>query len=193
MSKKFVIPEWVCIEDWDGYVAMRKKIKKPLTERAMKMAVTALTHLRAEGHDPNLCLQQSEFNDHQGLFPPKPEFLVRMGGSGLILVEYLKERRKEGKRPFDENSDVVKYATNTRLPEGFLSLAWREFRRQHIEGVSRKKTVADWAAEYMKALKGNWYKLWWFDAATGEYKLTTQGQQAMIVMEQERQHRKQVP
>lgn len=65
------LPSWINEEDWNGFVEMRKKIKAPLTERAKKMALESLRKLRESGQDPNLVLQQSEFNDWKGLFPVK--------------------------------------------------------------------------------------------------------------------------
>ena len=66
-----MLPSWINEEDWNGFVEMRKKIKKPLTDRAKKMALESLRKLRDSGQDPNLVLQQSEFNNWKGLFPVK--------------------------------------------------------------------------------------------------------------------------
>lgn len=63
------LPEWISKEAWDGYVEMREKIKKPLTERAKKMAVRRLDELRRKGWDPSMVLDQSTFMDWQGLYP----------------------------------------------------------------------------------------------------------------------------
>ncbi len=65
------LPSWINEEDWNGFVEMRKKIKAPLTERAKRMAIESLRKLRDSGQDPNLVLQQSEFNNWKGLFPVK--------------------------------------------------------------------------------------------------------------------------
>ena len=37
---KIMLPTYINKEDWEGFVAMRKAIKKPLTPRAEKMALT---------------------------------------------------------------------------------------------------------------------------------------------------------
>ena len=51
------------------YVEMRKEIKKPMSGRAVKMAVKKLEELKAEGHDPQKVLEQSIFRSWAGLFP----------------------------------------------------------------------------------------------------------------------------
>lgn len=58
-------------EAWKSYVAMRKQLKKPLTDKAMVMAVKTLCALLKEGHDPVEVLNQSVFHSWQGLFPLK--------------------------------------------------------------------------------------------------------------------------
>lgn len=68
---KPVIPDWVPIEPWNGFVAMRAKIKKPLSDRAVAQAINKLTELRRCGHDPGDVLDQSTFHCWQGLFEIK--------------------------------------------------------------------------------------------------------------------------
>ncbi len=63
------LPDWVPREEWAGFKAMRVRIKKPLTQRAEKMALDDLARLRAEGQDPVAVLRQSEFHCWMGLFP----------------------------------------------------------------------------------------------------------------------------
>lgn len=66
-------PEWLDPQAWDGFVAMRKKIKKPLSGRALELALKSLAKMREEGQDPNAVLDQSTMNCWQGLFPVKGE------------------------------------------------------------------------------------------------------------------------
>ena len=69
-----VIPEWVPSEAWNGFLEMRKKIKKPLTDRGVALALKKLGQLRDEGHDPSAVLDQSVMSNYQGLFPVKGDF-----------------------------------------------------------------------------------------------------------------------
>lgn len=56
------------------YVRMRKEIKKPLTERAVKMAMTKLQNLSDGDNDLAIqILEQSIFNCWLGVFPLREE------------------------------------------------------------------------------------------------------------------------
>lgn len=70
-SEPLLLPGWLPLEAWAGYVQMRKAIKKPMTPYAMKLAAEKLAELRAEGHDPAAVLNQSTLHSWQGLFPLK--------------------------------------------------------------------------------------------------------------------------
>lgn len=72
--KDFVLPDWVPVEPWDGYCAMRKAIKKPLTDRAKVLAINNLDRLRNEGHEPARVLDQSTEASWQGLFAVKGDY-----------------------------------------------------------------------------------------------------------------------
>lgn len=64
-----MIPDWMPMDAWAGYIEMRKKIKKPMTLRAEQLAINTLDKLRSEGHDVGAVLDQSVMNSWQGLFP----------------------------------------------------------------------------------------------------------------------------
>lgn len=70
----FVLPDWIGSESWNAFVEMRKKIKKPMTENAMGLAVKALIKLEAQGHRADEVLDQSTFNSWQGLFAIKQDY-----------------------------------------------------------------------------------------------------------------------
>lgn len=63
------IPHWLPLEAWDGYMEMRRKIRKPMTDRAIKLAFITLDNLRLQGQDVAAVLDQSTLNSWQGLFP----------------------------------------------------------------------------------------------------------------------------
>lgn len=67
-------------EAFAGYVAMRKQIKKPMTDRAIELAISKLQKLATlpfgDGMDNDLAIQilnQSVMNSWQGLFPLKED------------------------------------------------------------------------------------------------------------------------
>lgn len=63
------LPDWLPVAEWDGFLEMRRKIKKPPTERAQDLLIGKLTELRKQGHDPTAVIQQSIRNSWQDLFP----------------------------------------------------------------------------------------------------------------------------
>lgn len=67
---KVPLPDWVPADDWEAYLDMRKKIRKPVTPRAEQIAIAKLDALRTQGHTPAAVLQNSVLNAYTGLFPP---------------------------------------------------------------------------------------------------------------------------
>lgn len=67
-------PVWLPYELWCDFLAMRKIIKKPATEKAQTLMIADLQKLRTEGHDPKTVLEQSIKNNWQGLFGIKTGF-----------------------------------------------------------------------------------------------------------------------
>ena len=65
------IPDWIPAEAWAGYVEMRKKIKKPMTERAVELKLKALAAFRDAGDDIEKILDQSTENSWSDLYPLK--------------------------------------------------------------------------------------------------------------------------
>jgi len=62
------LPEWIDITLWNDFLEMRRKIKKPATEKAKKLLIVKLQTLKALGNDPRKVLEQSIINNYQGLF-----------------------------------------------------------------------------------------------------------------------------
>lgn len=87
ISSTFTLPEWVDAKAWAGFVAMRKTIKKPLTEHALPLAIKKLEKLRSLGHDPKAVLEQSTFHSWQGLFEIKAD--TGVGGNGKGDMSWL--------------------------------------------------------------------------------------------------------
>ena len=81
------IPDWIPKEAWEGFVEMRKKGKAPLSDRAMKLAITELGKLKEQGNDPEQVLNQSVMNGWKALYKIKNDGRqgqVR-GPGGLVL------------------------------------------------------------------------------------------------------------
>ena len=87
---KIDMPCWLDGGAWSAYAEMRKKIRKPMTDEAARMAINKLDDLRSRGHDPTKVLMQSVFNSWQGLFEIKGQENGRKSNSEKNL-ESLRE------------------------------------------------------------------------------------------------------
>lgn len=76
-----VIPDWIPTESWDGFVAMRKSTKNPLSAHGVKLAIRELEKLRRDGHDPGAVLDQSTLQNWRGLFPIKDNHRGNQNGT----------------------------------------------------------------------------------------------------------------
>jgi len=64
----YPVPSFIEQENWNDFVAMRKEIKKPLTETSSKRTVNALVKFDANGFDANDSLDYSIANNYPGVF-----------------------------------------------------------------------------------------------------------------------------
>lgn len=77
-SKSFIVPDWIPIEPWNGYLEMRTKKNNEPTVRARRLLVEQLAKFRELGHDLTTILDCSTSNGYMKLFPPKPDSQVRV-------------------------------------------------------------------------------------------------------------------
>ena len=71
MKTKLDLPAWIPPQIWQDYEEMRKLIKRPMTDRARKIAITRLDQFRTEGYDPVEVLEEAILNSWQGIWRPK--------------------------------------------------------------------------------------------------------------------------
>lgn len=69
IEEPFVMPEWVPGDEWEAFVEMRRKLRKPPTDFAIRLIVKELDKLRCLGQAPDAVLQQSIRNSWQDVFP----------------------------------------------------------------------------------------------------------------------------
>lgn len=67
----FALPSHIPSEPWADFVAMRQRMRKPMTDRAKQLAVAELDKLADQGWPPGDVLNNSIMNSYQGLVPPK--------------------------------------------------------------------------------------------------------------------------
>lgn len=64
------LPTFIDPDAWAGFCEMRKKMGKsvPFTQRAATLILKELIMLKAQGYDPNACLDQSTMKGWRGVF-----------------------------------------------------------------------------------------------------------------------------
>jgi len=111
----FVEPELVPLKVWQDFEQMRKKIRKPMTDRGAELIRKELRKLQTQGgHDPVVCLEQSIRNCWQDVFPPRE---VSDGKAGPKSFEQQKrEREDRALREVDESVGRVLQKVETSVP-----------------------------------------------------------------------------
>lgn len=66
-----VLPDWIPVDLWNEFIAMRKQLKKPATDRAKQLLIKDLEKLKGQGHDPQSIIELAIKNSWQGLYAPK--------------------------------------------------------------------------------------------------------------------------
>lgn len=80
------LPAWIDKEAWEGFVQMRRTIKKPLTDRAEKLLLKKLYEFKEKGHDPNASLDESTFANWQDVYPPKGQAVPNMNRTPMTNI-----------------------------------------------------------------------------------------------------------
>ena len=65
------LPDWLPKEKWEAFVQMRKQLKKPMSEYAIKLMVNKLVRLRDAGHNVGELLDKSITNSWLDVYEPK--------------------------------------------------------------------------------------------------------------------------
>lgn len=76
-SEKIILPDWINENDWNDFLQMRKKIRKPATERAQSLIINKLEKMHNSGSDANAILNQSTMNCWQDVFELKTDNHLR--------------------------------------------------------------------------------------------------------------------
>ena len=65
------LPDWLNKTDWHDFVEMRKKLKKPMTDRAVKLMLSKLETMKNKGIDTSEVLQKSILANWSDVYEPK--------------------------------------------------------------------------------------------------------------------------
>lgn len=81
-ASAFALPDWIREEVWKAYEEMRKKIRKPMTERARDLIIKKLHDMKQSGQDANAVLEQSVIGSWTNIYPIKPDAQAKTNGPG---------------------------------------------------------------------------------------------------------------
>ena len=65
------LPDWLNKTDWNDFVEMRKKLKKPMTDRAVKLMISKLETMKNKGINTSEVLQKSILANWSDVYEPK--------------------------------------------------------------------------------------------------------------------------
>ncbi|MFQ5949671.1 MAG: helix-turn-helix domain-containing protein [Nitrospiria bacterium] len=74
-------PEWIPEQLWEDFKDTRKRIRKPMTAFAERLAFKKLEKLRLSGEDPVAVIEQSIMNSYVGLWPVNDGRKSKLTGS----------------------------------------------------------------------------------------------------------------
>ena len=92
----------------------------------------------------------------------------------IEIKTFIEQCKANDEKVLPPGDPIFKYATDAKIPDDFLTLAWREFRDRMISENRRQK---DWRMTFRKYIRGNYLNLWRVNYE-GVYELTTTGKQA---------------
>jgi hypothetical protein len=97
-AQEFVLPDWVPLEAWNGYLEMRTKKRKEPTTRARELVLTKLWQLHTEGHDLTAVLDNSTVNGWTDVY----------AGKSASQIPATAEKRQRVRAAFQGSNDKQK-------------------------------------------------------------------------------------
>lgn len=86
--RAFVPPSDIPEAEWEAFEEMRRRIGKPMTDKARDLAVSRLRRFAEDGHPPGDVLNHSILNNYQGLFAPKDRHDERRNGTEHLAANH---------------------------------------------------------------------------------------------------------
>jgi hypothetical protein len=83
-SVSLELPDWLNKTDWNDFVEMRKKLKKPMTDRAVKLMISKLEIMKNKGIDTSAVLQKSIVSDWIDVYEPKVQIQQNSMGRRVL-------------------------------------------------------------------------------------------------------------
>lgn len=164
------LPDWIPAEAWAGYVEMRKKQKKPLTDHAMKLRISDLHAFKAQGHDIEAILNQSTANGWTDLYElrerrnspaEKRVALPQLGRHGNATAESAQQWLDQSGGMDDSLEQKRRFATllthladyyKTEISRAVLGIYWEGLKQYSYEAIEK----ACWAHTQLPDEAGRW-------------------------------------
>lgn len=97
-----VLPDWMPLEAWQAFLAMRVKIKRPATDYAQKLLIKKLAAFYANDLDPSAILHQSIVNDWQDLYAPKEKSTAYLWAARAPITDQNRANSAEALRLLEQ-------------------------------------------------------------------------------------------
>lgn len=118
-----MLPDWIPAEPWNEFVAMRKRIKKPLTDYSTKLAIGKLTKLKEAGQDLTEIINESILRQWDTFWPIREE-KANMGNWWDTKEKTAAKAQELHLAPMvGETSDLFKQRINRVIQHGGLEAA----------------------------------------------------------------------
>lgn len=136
-----MLPDWIPAEPWNEFVAMRKRIKKPLTEYATKLAIGKLIKLKDAGQDLTEVINESILRQWDSFYPMKVQ-KTDLGNWWDTKEKTAAKAQELHLTPMvGETSDLFKQRINRVIQHGGLEAA-APARMHQSESVSKQPTMS---------------------------------------------------
>lgn len=100
--------------------------------------------------------------------------------SSCTFEQFISRCRARGEDEIPEDHPVMRRADKVGIPHDLIELAWVHFAQDHRKGGVRSRArYVDWRAVFSKAVRENWYRLWWINDAQ-KCEVTSVGRQARL-------------
>lgn len=91
------LPQYIDREAWEAWMEVRKQLKAPNTDYALKLLVYEVQRIKDAGHDPNAAIKQSVLKGWKDVYPSKEKAIEAAPQSQADkTAEMLRQREEQG-------------------------------------------------------------------------------------------------
>lgn len=91
------LPQYIDREAWDAWMEVRRHLKAPNTDYAVKLLVYEVQRIKDAGHDPNAAIKQSVLKGWKDVWPSKEkEIEAAPQSQAEKTAEMLRQREERG-------------------------------------------------------------------------------------------------